>query len=48
MHLSVQNNDQAIAVIPHMLGFEPRESLVIVPIEGRSAPLARIDLPASR
>ena len=47
MQLSVQNNDQAIAAIPHLLGFEPRESVVVVPIEGRNPPLARIDLPAT-
>lgn len=47
MQLSVQNNDQAVAVIPHLLGFEPRESLVVVPVEGRNPPLARIDLPTT-
>lgn len=46
MRVTIQNNDQAIAAVPHLLGFEPQESLVVVPVAG-SAPVARIDLPHS-
>lgn len=45
MRVSIQNNDQAIAVVPHLLGFEPKESLVVVPVAGGRAPIARLDLP---
>lgn len=47
MQLSIHNSDQAIAAIPHLLGFEPEESLVVVPVSGGRAPLARLDLPKS-
>lgn len=45
MQITVQSNDEAIAAVPHLLGFEPSESLVIVPVGGRRAPGARLDLP---
>lgn len=47
MRVSIQNNDQAIAIVPHLLGFEPKESLVVVPVVGGRAPIARLDLPAT-
>lgn len=47
MQVTIQTNDEAIAAIPHLLGFEPRESLVIVPVGGRRAPVARLDLPGT-
>lgn len=47
MQVTIQGNDEAIAAIPHLLGFEPRESLVIVPVRGERAPVARMDLPGS-
>ena len=45
MQVTIQSNDEAIAAIPHLLGFEPHESLVIVPVRGVRAPVARLDLP---
>ncbi|GAC1378511.1 MAG: hypothetical protein NVSMB48_00080 [Marmoricola sp.] len=47
MQLTIQSNDEVIAAVPHLMGFEPRESLVIVPVGGGRAPVARLDLPAS-
>ncbi len=44
MRLSVNNPDEVTAVIPHMLGFAPTESLVVMPM-GAGLPVARIDLP---
>lgn len=44
MKLSVNNPDEVTAVIPHMLGFAPTESLVVMPM-GAGLPVARIDLP---
>lgn len=40
--LKIRSHDELIAVIPHMLGFQPRESLVCV--AAGDGPLARIDL----
>lgn len=47
MHVTIQSSDEAIAAIPHLLGFEPRESLVVVPVGGGRAPVARLDLPGT-
>lgn len=46
MSLSVHSPDELIAAIPHMLGFKPQESIVLVPIRS-DLPTARIDLPAT-
>lgn len=46
MSLSVHSPDELIAAIPHMLGFKPHESIVLVPIRS-DLPTARIDLPAT-
>lgn len=44
MDLVVQSPDELIATVPHLLGFKPEESIVLVPIT-KGLPLARIDLP---
>ncbi len=44
MSLSVHSPDELIAAIPHMLGFKPQESIVLIPIRS-DLPTARIDLP---
>jgi hypothetical protein len=36
--------DELLAAIPHLLGFNPQESLVLVPVS-QGLPLARVDLP---
>lgn len=46
MSLSIHSPDELIAAIPHMLGFKPQESIVLIPIRG-NLPTARIDLPTS-
>lgn len=46
MALSVRSPDELIAAIPHMLGFQPKESIVVVPIRS-DLPTARIDLPST-
>lgn len=46
MKLSVRSPDELVAVVPHLLGFVPQESLTIVPLS-RELPVARIDLPSS-
>ena len=46
MTLSIHSPDELIAVIPHMLGFTPEESIVFVPM-GSSLPIARVDLPTT-
>ena len=38
--------DRLIAVIPHLLGFKPEESLVFLPMSSE-LPAARVDLPAT-
>jgi len=40
----VQTPDELLAAVPHMLGFNPEESIVVVPVS-RGLPMARIDLP---
>ncbi|HPU13995.1 MAG TPA: DUF4192 family protein [Aeromicrobium sp.] len=46
MSLSVHSPDELIAAIPHMLGFKPQESIVLIPIRS-DLPTARIDLPTT-
>lgn len=46
MTLSVQNPDELIAAIPHLLGFKPQESIVFVPMCS-DLPVARVDLPTT-
>jgi hypothetical protein len=42
--VNVKGVDDLAAVIPHLLGFQPTESLVVVPLSP-GPPVARIDLP---
>src|SRR4051794_38450346 len=42
--VNVKGVDELAAVIPHLLGFQPTESLVVVPLSP-GPPVARIDLP---
>jgi hypothetical protein len=42
--LRINTHSQLIAVVPHVLGFHPEDSLVVMPVDG-SGPFARIDLP---
>ena len=44
--VNVKGVDELIAVIPHLLGFQPTESMVVVPLSP-GPPVARIDLPTS-
>ena len=44
MDLVVQSPDELLAAVPHVLGFKPEESIVLVPI-GRGLPITRVDLP---
>lgn len=46
MKFSVRSPDELISVIPHILGFTPRHSLVLVPLSPE-LPAARVDLPTS-
>lgn len=46
MALSVQNPDELIAAIPHLLDFKPQESIVFVPMRS-DLPVARVDLPTT-
>lgn len=46
MKFSVRSPDELISVIPHVLGFTPRDSLVLVPLSSE-LPAAGIDLPTS-
>lgn len=46
MTLSVQNPDELVAAIPHLLGFRPEESIVFVPMRS-DLPVARVDLPTT-
>ena len=46
MTLSVQNPDELVAAIPHLLGFKPQESIVFVPLRS-DLPVARVDLPTT-
>ena len=44
MNLSIHSPDELIAAIPHLIGFQPDESIVFVPM-GSDLPVARVDLP---
>lgn len=44
MDLVVQSPDELIAAVPHVLGFKPEESIVLMPIT-KELPCARVDLP---
>lgn len=46
MDLVVQSPDELLAAIPHVLGFKPEESIVLVPF-GPGLPITRVDLPSS-
>jgi Domain of unknown function (DUF4192) len=46
MTLSIQNPDELVAVIPHLLGFKPNESIVFVPMRS-DLPVARVDIPTT-
>jgi hypothetical protein len=46
MMLSVRTPDELIAAIPHLLGFQPKESIVFLPIRS-DLPVARVDLPTT-
>jgi hypothetical protein len=41
----VRSADEMIAAIPHILGFKPDESVVLIPVGGSGLPIARVDLP---
>lgn len=47
MNLVVKSPDELLAAVPHVLGFRPEESLVIVPSGGGGLPVARVDLPTT-
>jgi len=40
----VRTPDELLAAVPHMLGFNPQESILVVPVS-RGLPMSRIDLP---
>lgn len=44
MNVTVSTLTDAITVVPHLLGYAPHESLVVLPL-GSTAPVARVDLP---
>ena len=46
MRLSIHSPDELVAVIPHLLGFKPEESIVFLPM-GSDLPVARVDLPTT-
>lgn len=46
MTISVRTPDELIAVIPHLLGFRPEESIVCLPMRC-DLPVARVDLPTT-
>ena len=46
MTLFVQNPDELVAAIPHLLGFKPQESIVFLPM-GSDLPVARVHLPTA-
>ena len=46
MDLVVQSPDELLAAVPHVLGFKPEESIVLVPF-GPGLPVTRVDLPSS-
>lgn len=46
MNLSVRSPEELVVAIPHLLGFNPTESLVLVPL-APELPVVRVDLPTS-
>nr|WP_268932224.1 DUF4192 domain-containing protein [Nocardioides okcheonensis] len=46
MRLVVRSPEDLLAAVPHMLGFQPAESLVVVPF-GPDLPALRVDLPTN-
>lgn len=46
MDLVVQSPDELLAAMPHVLGFKPEESIVLVPF-GPGLPITRVDLPTT-
>lgn len=46
MTLAVRNPDELVAAIPHLLGFQPEESIVFVPMRSE-LPVARVDIPTT-
>ena len=46
MNLSVRTPDELIAVLPHLLGFRPEESIVFLPMRS-DLPVARVDVPTT-
>jgi len=46
MDLVVQSPDELLAAMPHVLGFQPEESIVLVPF-GPGLPITRVDLPTT-
>ncbi|MEZ0579126.1 DUF4192 family protein [Nocardioides sp. MH1] len=44
MDLVVQSPDELLAAVPHVLGFKPEESIVLVPFQP-GLPITRVDLP---
>ncbi len=44
MAVNIKGVDELAAVVPHLLGFQPNESLVVVPLRP-GPPVARVDLP---
>ena len=44
MDLAVQSPDELLAAVPHVLGFKPEESIILVRF-GPGLPIARVDLP---
>lgn len=46
MKLSVHSPDELVAAIPHLLGFQPEESIVFLPLRS-DLPVARVDIPTT-
>ena len=44
MDLVVQSPDELLAAVPHVLGFKPEESIVLVHFR-HGLPITRVDLP---
>lgn len=46
MKLSIHSPDELVAAIPHLLGFQPEESIVFLPLRS-DLPVARVDIPTT-
>lgn len=46
MRLSIHSPDELVAAIPHLLGFQPEESIVFLPLRS-DLPVARVDIPTT-